>query len=49
MTHEIEYIFGIVALAMIAIVGIGWGVAVIPAFIAVVAALFHADAKRDGM
>lgn len=49
MAHEVEYICEVVTVIMIFLIGMLWGLVVIPTIIAVVAAVFYADAKRDGM
>jgi hypothetical protein len=49
MAHTIEIIFGGVTLLLVFMIGVCWGVAVVPALFAVITATLYADAKRDGM
>lgn len=45
----LQHIFDGITLILIFVIGAIWGLAVIPAMVAVICAVFYADAFRDGM
>ncbi len=46
MAGILEMVFGCLTIAMVFVVGAAWGFAVVPCVVAVICAMFYADAKR---